>query len=190
MARARTIHGLKPGGGVRTNARKIVAERADEFFGFAPYLTDPTRVTELHDMRIAAKRLRYALELFADALGPAAEGCIARIKEFQDLVGEIHDDDVFVGILRAHLAAIATERAALLADRAAHADAPDGDAALKAQCRALVTDDAWVAEQIAIAAAIARTSQTRRERHTTLITQWQAREADELHAQLGTLAAD
>jgi hypothetical protein len=188
MARARTVHGLNPKGTVRANARKIVATRTDEFFSFAPFLTDPTNITELHDMRIAAKRLRYALELFTDALGPDAAACIDRVKEFQEVVGDIHDHDVHADILRAHLETRAAEYAHALADRAMQTDGAIDP--FKDECRAVVTDDGWVAEQIALAAAIARTMQERRERHTDLVAQWAAWNAAGLREQLDAIATD
>src|SRR5262249_22383172 len=104
MARPQIVHGLRPHASVRANAQKIVATRTAEFYSFAPYLTNPVYVTQLHDMRIAAKRLRYALEIFAPALDADAAGCIAIIKDFQEIVGEIHDDDVLVDVIREHLA--------------------------------------------------------------------------------------
>ncbi len=188
MARARTIHGLKPQESVRANARKIVAVRTDEFFAFAPFLADPTNVTDLHDMRIAAKRLRYSLELFADALGPDSAACIDRIKEFQEVVGDIHDHDVHADILRAHLETLAAAHAHALADRAMQADAAIEP--FKEQCRAFVTDDAWVAEQTAIAAAIARTMRERRQRHSDLVAAWEQWTAAGLRERLDALSMD
>ncbi len=185
MARARIIHGLKSKRSVRVNARKIVAARTNEFFAFAPALADPTNVTELHDMRIAAKRLRYSLELFGDALGPDAAACIELVKEFQEIVGDIHDHDVHADILRAHLEAIATARAHALADQAMRSDT--AIESFKEQCRAFVTDDAWVAEQTAIAAAIARTMHERRQRHTDLVARWVEWTAAGLRARLDAL---
>lgn len=188
MARARSVHGLKPKGSVRTNARKIVAVRTDEFFDFAPFLDDPTNVTELHAMRIAAKRLRYALELFADVLDADAAACIDLVKEFQDVVGDIHDHDVHVDILRAHLEATSAERARALAALAIEADGEIES--VKERCRAFVTDDAWVAEQTAIAAAIARTMRERRQRHTDLVERWAEWNAAGLRMRLEALSTD
>ncbi len=185
MARARIIHGLRSKGTVRANARKIVASRTDEFFAFAPALADPTNVTELHDMRIAAKRLRYALELFGDALGPDAAGCIDVIKEFQEVVGDIHDHDIHADILRAHLEAISAARAHILADRAMRTE--EEIEPFKEQCRAFVTEDSWVAEQTAIAAAIARTMRERRQRHADLVAQWTEWTGAGLRARLDAL---
>ncbi len=188
MARARTVHGLKPKNTVRANARKIVAARTDAFFTFAPFLADPTCVTELHDMRIAAKRLRYTLELFADALGPDTAACIDRIKEFQEVVGDIHDHDVHVDILRAHLETLAAAYAHALADRAMQADAEIEP--FKEQCRAFITDDVRVAEQITIAAAIARTMRERRQRHTDLVAAWEQWTVAGLRERLDAIATD
>lgn len=188
MARARTVHGLRPKRSVRANARRIVAVRTDEFFAFAPALADPENVAQLHDMRIAAKRLRYALELFADALGPESDAVIALIKEFQEIVGEIHDHDVHADTLGAHLEAISAEHARALAALAMH---QGGEIApFKEKCRAFVTEDAWVAEQVAIAAAIARTMSERRARHADLVARWSSWTAAGLRERLDALAGD
>src|SRR5947209_7151225 len=143
MARPQTVHGLKPDATVRANAQKIVATRTAEFFSFAPYLANPAYVTQLHDMRIAAKRLRYALEIFAPALDPDAAAALATVKEFQEIVGEIHDDDVLMDITKAHLGTRASEAAQALAGLAISADESESVDAFKARTRAFVTDEDW-----------------------------------------------
>jgi CHAD domain-containing protein len=52
----------------------------------------------LHDFRIACKRLRYALERFADLDG-SFEASAERFKALQDALGEAHDRDVLLTIL-------------------------------------------------------------------------------------------
>jgi CHAD domain-containing protein len=47
-------------------------------------------------MRIAAKRLRYILEVTGPCFGPYAKTATKLAKELQDLLGEIHDCDVQV----------------------------------------------------------------------------------------------
>jgi CHAD domain-containing protein len=47
-------------------------------------------------MRIAAKRLRYALEVGFRCLGGEAEALRAKARELQDVLGEIHDCDVML----------------------------------------------------------------------------------------------
>ena len=94
--KARRVKGLDPEGAVADNAERIVAVRLDEVFSFTPAVFDPDRVEELHDMRIAAKRLRYVLEVTGDLFGPYAEKAGKRTKELQDLLGEVHDCDVLL----------------------------------------------------------------------------------------------
>ena len=91
-------------------------------------------------------------------------------------------------ILRAHLEAISADRAHALATLAMEAE--EEIASIKEQCRAFVTDDAWVAEQTAIAAAIARTMQERRQRHTDIVARWEEWSATGLRTRLEALGTD
>jgi hypothetical protein len=93
--KARKVKGLEPEGTLADNAERIVHVRLDELQSFIPRALDPSEVVALHDMRIAAKRLRYILEVTADVcFGPYAETALKRTKDLQDLLGEIHDCDV------------------------------------------------------------------------------------------------
>lgn len=49
----------------------------------------------LHNLRIACKRLRYSIELFADAL-PKLRPAAQRFTQLQDELGEVHDCDVLL----------------------------------------------------------------------------------------------
>lgn len=94
MKPAKVKH-LDPDGTLADNAEKIVSARLDELWSFVPDVLDPANVEELHEMRIAAKRLRYVLEVTAETcFGPYAVAAEKRIKRLQDLLGEIHDCDV------------------------------------------------------------------------------------------------
>jgi hypothetical protein len=93
--KARRVKGLDPAGPLADNLERIVRVRLDELCGFAPKALDPEEVAALHDMRIAAKRLRYILEMGAEpCFGRYAQKAGKRAKELQDLLGEIHDCDV------------------------------------------------------------------------------------------------
>jgi hypothetical protein len=93
--KARKVKGLDPATALADNAERIVHVRLDELCSFVPAALDPAGVTALHDMRIAAKRLRYVLEVTADTcFGPYAATALKRTKDLQDLLGEIHDCDV------------------------------------------------------------------------------------------------
>ncbi len=91
--KARKVKRLDPEGTLADNLQRIIQVRLDELCGFMPEASDPEAVTALHDMRIAAKRLRYILEIGAPCFGPYAETAGKRTKDVQDLIGEIHDCD-------------------------------------------------------------------------------------------------
>jgi CHAD domain-containing protein len=110
--KARKGKGIDTSGSLAENALKIIAVRLDEMRSFSRAAHDPGAVTELHDMRIAAKRLRYVLEMTAPALGPAANQGAKQAKKLQDVLGEIHDCDEFVPRVEEHMARLRAEDAA------------------------------------------------------------------------------
>jgi CHAD domain-containing protein len=58
--------------------------------------------SHLHQVRIAGKRLRYALEVFADCFGPALrERLYPLIEEMQDILGRANDSHIAAGRLSA-----------------------------------------------------------------------------------------
>ena len=110
--KARKVKGLDPDGPLADNARRIIDVRADELRSFSPAVLDPRNVEDLHDMRIAAKRLRYVLELTTPVFGePAAEGA-KRAKKLQDLLGEIHDCDESIPRVERHIERLRLDDAA------------------------------------------------------------------------------
>jgi CHAD domain-containing protein len=94
--KARKVKGLDPGGSLRANAALIVATRLEELTALAEEALEPSGATAQHDMRIAAKRLRYVLEVTAGCLGPEAEALRGAARELQGVLGEIHDCDVML----------------------------------------------------------------------------------------------
>ena len=92
--KARKVKGLKPGEPLRPNAALILATRLDELRALAVEALEPGAETAQHDMRIAAKRLRYVLEITAVCFGPDADAARLAAKELQGVLGEIHDCDV------------------------------------------------------------------------------------------------
>ena len=110
--KARKVKGLAPDAPLADNAERIVRARLDELCAFMPKAADPDEVVALHDMRIAAKRLRYVLEITGPAFGPYASTAVKLTKDLQDLLGEIHDCDVHLPEVTAFLAALVDEDAA------------------------------------------------------------------------------
>jgi CHAD domain-containing protein len=92
--KARKVKDLDPAGPLGDNAERIVRVRLEELTSFMPKAADPKHVVALHDMRIAAKRLRYILEVTGPCFGPYASAAVKMVKDLQDLLGEIHDCDV------------------------------------------------------------------------------------------------
>ena len=60
-------------------------------------------VETLHDLRIAAKWLRYTIEFVREALGPGSAPLIARVTALQDHLGELNDADVTAHMARSFL---------------------------------------------------------------------------------------
>jgi hypothetical protein len=107
MAKPRKVRGLDPDRRMRPNARRILAVRIDEVYSYDGLVADPANVTELHDMRIACKRLRYLLEIFGVAFGADLKPFTDEVAGLQDLLGDIHDCDVQIPMLEDHLAWLA-----------------------------------------------------------------------------------
>jgi hypothetical protein len=106
--KAGRVKGLRPGTRLANAAHRIAAQRVADMLQFDEAVRDPANVRELHDLRIAAKRLRYTLEVLGSALGPAAEAAEEEARALQDLLGEIHDCDVLAPRVTAELARLAT----------------------------------------------------------------------------------
>ena len=119
--KARKVKGLDPAGSLVENAQRIVETRVDELYSFDPHGDSQ----ELHNMRIAAKRLRYILELTAPVLGTATQAGAREAKEIQGLLGELHDCDVMLALIDEHSARLRRANAG-----AALALAPPGAADL------------------------------------------------------------
>jgi CHAD domain-containing protein len=112
--KARKVKGVDPGEPLRESALKIVETRLDELHAFSDAVRDPNAISELHDMRIAAKRLRYVLEMTAPAFGPSADRAAKAAKKLQDVLGEVHDCDEFVPRVDEHIARLRAEDSAAL----------------------------------------------------------------------------
>jgi hypothetical protein len=137
--KARKVKHLDPAGSFADNAQLLVHARLDELCAFGPKVADPANVRELHEMRIAAKRLRYVLEATADpCFGSFAHAAAKRTKELQDLLGEIHDCDVQLPRVRELAASLRDADTEELGRRAGAAD--DLDPVLAAR---LPHSDSW-----------------------------------------------
>jgi len=103
MSRAWPVRGIDPSGPLDANARRILAVKIAEFYSYAPAVAVEAAAEPLHNLRIAAKRLRYTLELFRVIFGKQGERQIERIKAIQEELGAIHDHDVRLTLIEAEL---------------------------------------------------------------------------------------
>jgi CHAD domain-containing protein len=94
--KARKVKGLDPGAPLRPNAARIVRTRFDELRDLADRALAPEAVDAQHDMRIAAKRLRYALEIVGPCIGEEARTARQAAKELQSVLGDLHDCDLML----------------------------------------------------------------------------------------------
>lgn len=103
MAKARPLSGLDPQAPTAHNARAIAHARLEEMYAYAPYVESPEHCQELHDLRIAAKRVRYTLEIFAEFLPASSQDFAEELATLQDELGELHDSEVMLALLRSLL---------------------------------------------------------------------------------------
>jgi hypothetical protein len=184
MAKARPVPGLRPRATLLANARAIIAVRVVEMFSFAGAIGDPARDEDLHNMRIAAKRLRYTMEMFRVCLGPDGPALIDTIKEIQDRIGVIHDADVLVEVVRLRLAVAAQRQVEALTALTGAGDETQRVDRVRAAIAA--SDD----PRLGLALLMART-RAERERNSAALTAWWAEHGgDPLRARLDACLRD
>jgi hypothetical protein len=133
--KARKVKKLDPGGPLTENAARIVRVRLAELRSFAPKALERDRVRQQHDMRIAAKRLRYVLEATEFCFGRSAQVARRRARDLQEILGELHDCDVMLPRAERHLAQLRSADAAAVRERAGEADDLDPGLAARAPHR-------------------------------------------------------
>jgi CHAD domain-containing protein len=87
---------LKSGPTYKAYARSTLLKRLKELEALSPSLYEPQRVKPLHEMRIAAKHLRYAMELFAACWGDHLDVFSRQVARMQSSLGELHDCDLWI----------------------------------------------------------------------------------------------
>jgi hypothetical protein len=100
MAKAKPVTALDIQAPTSKNARALARTRLDELYSWSEFVDDPYRIRELHDMRIAAKRLRYSLEIFENVLPAFCKEAVDELTQLQDELGDLHDSDALIALLR------------------------------------------------------------------------------------------
>lgn len=101
--KARRVKKLDPAAPLGENAARLIRVRLKEMLSFAPKALKPGRTEAQHDMRIAAKRLRYVLEVTGFCFGDPADTARGCARELQDILGELRDCDEMLPRVQRHL---------------------------------------------------------------------------------------
>lgn len=183
MTRAWPVERLDCDGSVLEHARRVLAVRIAELYSYAPVIDDPELSEALHDMRIAAKRLRYSLELFRPQLGKAGQRQVERVKALQEALGTLHDHDVRIALVADELARLAVEQSAQAS--AALAGATAGEiAAIAASALRPPPDD----PRRGLIALLGREHANRREAYARFRALWQRYAEEGMRADLVALS--
>ncbi len=78
----------------RRFAHQAIADRLMRAFALEEAARAPGAVEAFHRMRIAVKRLKYALEPFLGILPRIAKQSYGSVSDLQELMGQVHDCDV------------------------------------------------------------------------------------------------
>jgi CHAD domain-containing protein len=108
VAKAQPIPDLAAEDAYAAAAAKIVAARAREVADHAHDVLDVSDIERVHDMRVATRRLRAALEIFEPCFPPKELGAaLAEVKAIADALGERRDRDVTIAALEEFAAGMA-----------------------------------------------------------------------------------
>jgi CHAD domain-containing protein len=99
---------VRPGDGPAPRLRRVLAavvrDALEALSHRAAAIRGRADERGVHRTRIRAKRLRYLLEPLRDHRGADASGAVARLKDLQQVLGELHDAHVLAAELRDALA--------------------------------------------------------------------------------------
>ncbi|MGA2912419.1 MAG: CHAD domain-containing protein [Methanoregula sp.] len=89
--------------GIPPVAAARISRRLDLMLSYERWVHDSDAITEHHAMRIAAKKLRYTMEVYAPLYRLGLKKPLLRVKKIQELLGELHDCDVWIDTVMAML---------------------------------------------------------------------------------------
>jgi CHAD domain-containing protein len=84
------LYGIPPVSAAR------ISNRLSALMQYERYVHNPDAVAEHHAMRIAAKKLRYTMEVYAPLYRRNLKKPLARVKKIQEILGDLHDCDVWI----------------------------------------------------------------------------------------------
>lgn len=184
MSKAWPVPDVDPALDLAANARRILGVRVAEYYSWAPAAGREDGGEALHELRIAAKRLRYTLELFGIAFADPGAALIKKVKAIQEELGELHDHDVRIALIEDELAKLAAEQAQETAAAVRAADAPTRDAVAASALRPPPDDP-----RRGLVALLAREHAGRADRYRRFRGLWDGYAAAGMRADLVALSA-
>jgi hypothetical protein len=181
--RAWPVEDIDANASALANARRVLAVRIAEFYSFEPIVVHPELSGALHDLRIAAKRLRYTLELFRRDFGHGGERQIERVKAVQEALGHLHDHDARIALIGDELSALMLEQSEQLRATIAGA-AADELAAIAAAALRPPPDD----PRRGLIALLGREHAARRAAYTEFRNVWDRNAEDGMRQELVSLS--
>lgn len=110
------VYGITPVAALR------IEKRLHTLLSYEQWVPDPDAVAEHHATRIAAKKLRYTMEVYGPVYRRGLKKILNRVKKVQEILGDLHDCDVWIDQVTLLLL---QERALLRSDSTSkHPDAP------------------------------------------------------------------
>lgn len=80
-------------------ARHQILKALDRVIAYESCLFNPAGIAQHHEMRLVTKELRYTMELFRPAYEGDLDAPLAATKKLQDMLGDLHDCDVWLELL-------------------------------------------------------------------------------------------
>jgi CHAD domain-containing protein len=82
--------------GIAPVAASRIARRLAKLHSYEVWVHNPDAIAEHHAIRIAAKKLRYTIEVYGPLYRRGLKKPLSRVKKIQEILGDLHDCDVWI----------------------------------------------------------------------------------------------
>ena len=82
--------------GIAPVAAYRIAGRLVKLLAYEGWVHNPDAIAEHHAIRIAAKKLRYTMEVYGPLYRRGLKKSLSRVKKIQEILGDLHDCDVWI----------------------------------------------------------------------------------------------
>ena len=82
--------------GIAPVAASRIAIRLTKLLSYEGWVHNPDAIAEHHAIRIAAKKLRYTMEVYGPLYRRGLKKPLSRVKKIQEILGDLHDCDVWI----------------------------------------------------------------------------------------------